>query len=528
MTRPLIPLLFGFICGVLLEYQWSIVGDIDRDSFGSSGHLTLLALYGALLGIWYVFYRCHYARFSTVLLLVIAIVIGMTRYAITMYVPVHHISHFVEDERVTIEGVLYKPPEKGVTKFGKRQYFYVETMWLEQGFSRYQVCGKIQITLTSPSFIRIETKTFAYGDTIRARLRLHIPQNYDDTEGFNYREFLRRQGIYLIGNLRYARYIIKCPNHQDNLLLAWIYTLRDRIIRVFDNYAAITSVHDPSEAIQVVKAMTLGTSRELSPEVKEKFRLSGMYHFLVVSGIHIGILVWIVHQVLYLLHVPLRYRSIFLTTILLSYAGLTGFHFPVLRAVIMAFVLYFSISCNRVPDPLYSLAFSMGIILFIFPTALFEVSFQLTVAATASILWLYKLLRQFPWWERISQFPYLIRLPLITMFMTLGAMIGIAPLLAFYFQRFYPYSFLSNLVALPVISLLLPVSLCSSFLSLVLPASVVSPFLFVNVNLAKWFAWLPALFPELDVPIPRPSWLMLVMYYIVVYGVFRFYRRKEK
>jgi competence protein ComEC len=274
----------------------------------------------------------------------------------------------------------------------------------------------------------------------------------------------------------------------------------------------------------VIKAMALGSNRQLSAEVKEKFRRSGMYHFLVISGVHIGILVWVLHQILHILHIPLRYRSFFLAVILLLYAGLTGLHFPVLRAVIMALVLYFSITCNRISDPLYGLAFSVCIILFIFPTALFEVSFQLTVAATTSILFLYRFLQHFPWWERCSQLPYLIRLPLMTLLMTTGAMIGISPLLIFYFQQLYPYSLISNLIALPVISLLLPFSLFSSTLSLFLPWNLIYPLLSINVLLAKWLLFLARLFPEFDIILPQPTPLMLVIYYVSVYCGLNGYR----
>lgn len=522
MTRPLLPVLFCFISGILVEYHWNLLQQVDGLHFQNGVHLPPIVLYFLLFCIWYVLYRLNYSHLSTCCLLLIAIVIGMTRYAAHTYMPVHHIARFVEDEWVTFEGVIYKPPEEGVTKFGKRQDLYVKTRWLEQGSSRYQVCGKIRITLTSPSFPRTETKTFAYGDTIRARLHLHTPKNYDDSEEFNYREFLRRQGIYLIGELRYARYIIKLPYYQGNRLFTWIYTLRDRIIRVLDTYS-LTHSQDSAEAIQVIKAMTLGMSRELSAEVKEQFRRSGMYHFLIISGVHIGIMVWVFHQILHLLHVPLRYRSFFLTAILLLYAGLTGFHFPVLRATIMAVVLYFSITCNRIPDPLYSLAFSVGIILVIFPTALFEVSFQLTVAATTSILFLYRFLKHFTWWERFFQFPDIIRLPLITLLMTTGAMLGISPLLVFYFQQFYPYSLVSNLVALPVISLLLPFSLFSSILSLFLPWNLMYPLLSINVFLAKWLLFLTNLFPEFDVTLPRPTPIMLGFYYVAVYCGLNFY-----
>jgi competence protein ComEC len=530
MTRPLHPVLWGLISGILLEYYLRIAEHLGGRRFESGVHLlTLFVLYFALLSIWYILYRFNYSRCATFFLLIVMVVTGITRYAATNHLPIHHISRFVKDERVTIEGFLDKPPETArnfsPNESGKKRYLYVETTWLEQGAFRHRVCGKVRITLSGSLFPHLETKTFTYGDTIRTRLRLSIPKNYDDAGDFNYQEFLRRQGIYLVGYLEHDRYIIKLPKQQGNPLLIGIYTLRDRMIRFLDNYP-VRPDQNSSEAIQVIKAMTLGTSRELSSSVKEKFRYAGLYHLLVVSGIHIGILVWVFHQIFHLVHIPMRYRSAFLTIVLLLYAGITGFYFPVLRAVIMALALYFSITWDRISDPLYSLTFSVGLILFISPTALFEVSFQLTVAATASILLLIKFLKHFAYWERFSRFPYLIRLPMITFSMSVGAMIGISPLIVFYFQRLYPYSLLSNLLALPVVSLLLPLSLFSDVLSLLVSWNLIYPLLSVNVILAKCLVFLTGLFPEFDLVPPRPSLPMLIIYYMTVYCGLTFYRRK--
>jgi hypothetical protein len=107
--------------------------------------------------------------------------------------------------------------------------------------------------------------------------------------------------------------------------------------------------------------------------------------------------------------------------------------------------------------------------------------------------------------------------------MAAGAMIGISPLLVFYYQQLHPYSLVSNLVALPVISLLLPFSLFSSSLSLFLPWKLIYALLSINVFLAKWLLFLTRLFPEFDVVLPQPTPLMLVIYYVSVYCGLNFY-----
>jgi competence protein ComEC len=201
---------------------------------------------------------------------------------------------------------------------------------------------------------------------------------------------------------------------------------------------------------------------------------------------------------------------------------LTGFHFPVLRAVIMGLVFYFSITCNRIPDSLYSLAFSAALILLLFPSALFEISFQLTVAATACILLFFRCFKQRAWFERIRQFPAIFRLPVMTLMATTGAMIGVSPLIIYYFGTLSLYSFVSNLAAFPLVGILLPSSLFVSFLALIVRHwELLSPLLSGNIFLAKCLILLASVFPEVNMLIPRPPLMILLIYYIGIYGLFQ-------
>ncbi len=509
MSRPLLPILWGYIGGILLEHY------CNYSKWQSLTHLLLI--YG-LLGVvcWGCYLRSE--RLTSWIFLVFAVMIGITRYAMSTHLPIDHIAHIVEDERVSIEGFLYKPPEY----IEKKRIFYVKTTWVEKNNHRYRTTGNIRITLTGTSFGNSGTKKFSYGDTIRARLRLSIPKDFGTV---NYREYLRRQGIYLIGYLRHDRYVIKLPWHQGNPLLAWVNRLRNRIIHFLDTYVSISD-QNSSEAIQVIKAMTLGQSRELSPELKEKFRHAALYHLLVVSGIHVGILALGSHWIVKRASIPLHYRSGILAIVLLFYTGLTGFHFPVLRAVIMALTFYFAITCNRIPDPLYSLAFAVGAILFLFPVSLFEVSFQLTVAATASILLFFRLLQEQSWYGRVIRLPRILRLPILSLLTTSGAMLGVAPLLIYYFSHLPVYTFISTLLALPIVGLLLPFSLLTNFSALLFQQwDWLFPLLSVNTLLAKCLIALASIFPEFRVAVSRPPGLVLMMYYIAVYGVFTYYRK---
>jgi competence protein ComEC len=203
---------------------------------------------------------------------------------------------------------------------------------------------------------------------------------------------------------------------------------------------------------------------------------------------------------------------------LVIYAGLSGFQFPVLRAVIMATVLYLSITCNRVADSLYSLGFAATILMLIFPDAVFEASFQMTVTATASILGLYQWCMGTRWWKLLQKSPGIFRIPLTTLFVTCGAMLGIAPLMLYYFQQLSPYSFISNLVAFVVITPLLPFTLIMELLSLALPWNLLYPIFTLNVWLGRKLIWVATLFPPLPLTFPRPHLSLVWIYYIMLLG----------
>ena len=508
------------MCGILLAYSGHTFGP---SSFIALSIPSLLLLYGVGLGAGYYCYRKHYSLLTTLWLLILALMSGMARYTVSNHVPLHHISHLVENEVVTIEGFLYQPPESIDT----RRYLYVETTSVEKGDTRYRTTGKIRITLTKPRMSHNPVKQFAYGDTIRARLHLDLPKNFGR---FNYRAYLRRRGIYLIGKLYHERNILELPPQQGNVVVSGLYALRTHILNYLDDYVQRhDDEHDPVEQpIQVIKAMTLGSNRGLSEETREIFRNAGTYHFLVISGVHIAILAWAFHKVLNLVSVPGRYRSLVLSGLLFVYAGVTGFHFPVLRAVIMASVFYFSITCNRIADPLYSLSCTVGLLLFLFPNSLLDVSFQLTVAATLYILLFFRFLNRQLWFERLKRLPWFLRLPAMSLITTTGAMIGVSPLLLYYFGRLYPYSLLSNPLAFPLISLLLPSSLLVNFSSLFVHFwEILDPLLTLNVLLVRALIGLCLCFPILDIEFPTPSPFLIVGYYLAIYSLFSFFRRNN-
>ncbi len=140
------------------------------------------------------------------------------------------------------------------------------------------------------------------------------------------------------------------------------------------------------EKSSILKAIILGEGHYLSSDITEKFRVTGLYHILIISGSHFAFLTWILYR---FLSVFTRHRLIKCIIIVLSiwsYALLTGAETPVLRAVLMVTATLIGTLFYRQVVPSNTIAIAGLILLSVHTSALFEASFQLTFLAVVTIL----------------------------------------------------------------------------------------------------------------------------------------------
>ncbi|MFA6413764.1 MAG: ComEC/Rec2 family competence protein, partial [Syntrophales bacterium] len=178
-----------------------------------------------------------------------------------------------------------------------------------------------------------------------------------------------------------------------------------------------------------------------------------------------------------------------------------------------------------------TLAMAALIILLVYPPALFDVSFQLSFAAVLAILLITPRLTAFiPKPELVPGTPY--TLPVLCrkgvysfalfIIVSLSAMLGTMPLIAFYFNRISVISLLANIIIVPILGILaIPVSMATIFF---LPfSSLLSAFfldiagtlVMISLALNNFFASLPwAAFY-----LTTPSLLELLFFYVFLYSL---------
>ncbi|MBL8150200.1 MAG: DNA internalization-related competence protein ComEC/Rec2 [Blastocatellia bacterium] len=140
------------------------------------------------------------------------------------------------------------------------------------------------------------------------------------------------------------------------------------------------------ESMGLLKASILGNGHFLTDAIDDRFRRSGTYHILVISGSHIALLALIIDYFLRLITKHRASRLVIIGLCLWGYALLTGLQPPVFRAVLMSSFLLFGLLIWRKVAAGNFLGLSGLLILAIDPKVLFGASFQLTFIAVAVIL----------------------------------------------------------------------------------------------------------------------------------------------
>jgi competence protein ComEC len=198
----------------------------------------------------------------------------------------------------------------------------------------------------------------------------------------------------------------------------------------------------PGEERALVRAMVLGDRSALDEETSESFRAAGTYHVLAISGAQVALLAAVLVAALRRLRVPHGPLAALVCVALAFYAELVGGDVPVVRAAVMATVLLLGRALSLDADAANLLGLAGAALLALRPSAIGDVGFQLSFAATLAILLLTP-----PLLQGVPPLPLRLDLALAG---SVAAQLALAPLVAAHFQRLAPAALLLNLLAVPL------------------------------------------------------------------------------
>ena len=241
-------------------------------------------------------------------------------------------------------------------------------------------------------------------------------------------------------------------------------------------YNRLQSAGLSGDELATVGALTLGYKEDLDPTLKQHFQAAGAAHVLAVSGLHTGIIYTLLIALFTAfgcfkpLHENPVHRcliSILIIAAMWAYAWLTGLTPSVVRAVVMLSLVEIGRMIYRQSVTVNTIAAAAVLILIVRPTDLWSVSFQLSFAATFAIVLVAKRAESFlhtlEWEYRRFGKPLAWIVGTITI--SLAAQLGTLPITMYYFGQFSTYFLLTNLIVLPLATLLVPCGLLSIALS---------------------------------------------------------------
>lgn len=290
---------------------------------------------------------------------------------------------------------------------------------------------------------------------------------------FDYKTYSIRNGIghrvYLKRDCYHFLPPYKILNLQDRALI-----LRERLLKSLSQNGV------KGETFHVISSITFGARDNLDPETLQSFIKTGTIHVLAVSGGNVAVIFIMINYLLFFLK---KYKAgiIFYTVLMISgiwgYALITGLSPSVLRAATMFTFIVVGNNLRRNPNIYNSLAASAFVLMCINPSLLFDVGFQLSYAAVFAIVMLH------PLFYKSICFRYWILDRLWLLFtVSLSAQIGTLPFSLYYFHQFPCYFWLSNMVVVPLVTVLLYLTL--------LAIAILPYFSFLGVMAAHFLNWI--------------------------------------
>jgi competence protein ComEC len=272
----------------------------------------------------------------------------------------------------------------------------------------------------------------AYGDEVRLAGRLRTPPEFDT---FSYADYLSRGGVYSVMFGAEVE-LIQARQGFDPyaLMLDWKARARQSLAQ-----------NSPEPTASLLTGMLLGDDSGLDPDLRADFQTTGASHIIAISGYNMAMIALLIAQFCQY-WLPKRPAMIAALLGIALYTLFVGAGAAVVRAALMSGVVIFGESFRRRTYAPTSLAFVTLLMSLYDPLVLWDIGFQLSLAAILGMVslsppmeaYLAKRLPPGPWRPFADG-----------VVVTLAAQISTAPLILAYFGRL-------SLVSLPVNALILP------------------------------------------------------------------------
>ncbi len=287
------------------------------------------------------------------------------------------------------------------------------------------------------------------GALIESAVELREPRGPSD--GFDEQTYLRRRGVHVVARGRGWKLVGRRGG---------LGGVADRIHR---ELARSIAPGLSGERRAVLDGLVLGEDEGLSQELRDRFRSSGLYHLLAVSGSNVAFVAGGVLLVAWLAGISRVIAEVGALAAIAAYVLAVGWQPSVVRAGVAGGLASLAWLASRPRDRWYFLLLGAAVLLAWSPYSLLDAGFQLSFAAVAAIF------VAVPRLEQVLQ-GYPVPRGLSDVVAVSGACgIVTAPILLLQFGSVPTYSIVSNALAAPAVAPSFGLALLTSALDHVLP-----------------------------------------------------------
>jgi competence protein ComEC len=448
---PLIYLSCAWVAGILLGAKFS---------------LPLALIFTGLIPLPLIFFFRHHRKVIILISLCLVVLFsGAFRFQSSQPTVNENCLQFYNDqETVDIKGMINDDPEVR----DKTTHLNLSATAIKLDEDWHEVSGTALLFVPRYS-------TYKYGDVLVVSGRLETPAELND---FDYRGYLAHQGIYSTMTYPEIEIVERGKGFKP---LEMVYSARNHLSQ---SLAKVL----PEPQASLAQGIVLGIRGNIPSSVNADFARTGTAHLLAISGLHLSILAGILISAGIWLFGRRHYLYIWLALgIIWLYAAITGMHPPVVRGAIMASLFLTAELLGRQRSAITCLVLAAAIMVGISPHILWSASFQMSFMAMAGLIFLA------PRFQAIGRRAVKATLgedrPAVpvanfttdSFSVALGAIIGVWPLVAYYFG-------IISLVGPPATFLTLP-----ALPGIIITGALASGLGLIALPVAQvigWLAWL--------------------------------------
>ena len=219
------------------------------------------------------------------------------------------------------------------------------------------------------------------GDHLQAYCWLNKFTGAANPGQFNKVEYMNRKNIFVSASVKSRAGIEILGNERTGAFAR----LRNKL-RAKASYALVGDLSTEGEAEAMLSALLLGRRGRIGRETADAFIKTGLYHFVSLSGLHVGIFVGFVWWLCRKAGLMKPSRAVVCLICLGIFVMVVPSRAPTMRAAVICLFYCTGLIIYRKLNPYNALALAAMVILLVRPMEIFNVGFQLSFATVLGIL----------------------------------------------------------------------------------------------------------------------------------------------